>query len=71
MIIRDIVKQNNLTLSDKGEECLLSAIKDVFPTLQTAPPEVVIRYLYVDLKTEDCLKVLHIAGRYAKLYVFS
>lgn len=71
MIIRDFIKENNLYLSDKGEECFISAIKDVFPSLRMSSSNTVMLYFFIDLKDEDYYKIIQLASKYAKLYIFS
>ncbi len=71
MIIREFFKENNVIISDKGEECLIAAVRDVFPALRTLPIENVMAFFYIDLPEKDCIKILHRTVKYAKLYIFS
>lgn len=72
MKIQDLLRENNITLSSKGRACLILAIKDVYPILKIMDERVVGRFIWAyDLNDEDCLRILHLTIRYAKLWAFS
>lgn len=79
MILRNVLIQNKLHLSDKGMLCLVKATLDTFPILLLAfedydtitNGQLIDCVLGLDLKDEQIAELLSSFERYAKLWCFS
>jgi len=71
MIISKVLKENNIRLSDKGRQALMMAVGEVFPNLKIDSINGSLICCEWDLKEEDCIKILNIAGKFSKLWMFS
>lgn len=71
MKIRDFLKENNVILSEKGEECLMLALKQGFPNLKVNKRTLEVFVGLYEFSEEDCIKIIHVASKYAKLYILS
>ena len=71
MILQNVLKENKLVFSDKGEECLMLAIKQVLPNLKINKRTLGIFVGVYEFSEEDCIKIIHLTSKYAKLYALS
>ncbi len=74
MILIEAFREEGLILSDKGIGAMAKALKEIFPALDTIDWDdnrLVGHFLLLDLKDDDCLKLLQLASKYAKLWLFS
>lgn len=70
--IQGLLRENNMAFSEKGKLCIIKAIKDYYPILQSIDERITSKYIWCyELNDEDCLAILHLASRYAKLWAFS
>lgn len=64
-----IFRQNYMVLTDKGKECLLKAVIDFY---DLPDDNLARKYTWCyDLNDEDCLAILQMTVRYAKLWAFA
>ncbi len=73
MILIDYLRVNSIQLSSKGTHAMAKAIKDVLvPVDDGIDDEALVgRVLTYDLSEEDCLKIIQLTAKYAKLWLFS
>ena len=74
MILIEYFRDNEIMLSEKGRASFAKAIRDVFPNLYTDLIEdnkLISWIMIIQLKEEDALKILQLAAKYSKLWLFS
>jgi hypothetical protein len=73
MILIEFLRENKFILSDKGQQVISKALKEVYPNLEDwkADDKTISRFIGYDLPDEDCLKILQLAARYASLWAFA
>jgi hypothetical protein len=77
MILLEYLRENELTLSQKGISAMTMAFKEVYPHTSMwiqhdEDGEYFVRkFLALDLPEEDCLKILQLTARYAGLWAFA
>lgn len=73
MILLDLLRENELSLSKKGIHAMVKAIKEVYPhtdmwlTHDEDGEYFVRKIIAIELPDEDCLKILQLTARYAGL----
>ena len=79
MKLNDLLRENKLSLSEKGRSCLVKAILDSSPMLLLAfedydiitDEQLISCFGALDLPEEELRKVIALFERYAKLWIFS
>ncbi|HEY5267776.1 MAG TPA: hypothetical protein VII94_01425 [Candidatus Saccharimonadales bacterium] len=74
MILIEAFREEGLALSEKGVGAMAKALREIFPSLATKDWEdnkIVGHFLVLDLRDNDCLQLLQLASKYAKLWIFS
>lgn len=73
MILIEFLKENDVQLSSKGTGAMAKAIRDVFEMVDDGIEDEVLvgRVLTMNLEEDDCLRIVELTGKYAKLWLFS
>lgn len=73
MILIEFLRENDVQLSSKGTGAMAKAIRDVLSPIDDGIEDEVLvgRVLTFDLPEEDCLRIVELTGKYAKLWLFS
>jgi hypothetical protein len=73
MILIEYLRENQVQLSKKGSAAMAKAIRDIFGISNdgTDDEDLVGIFLTNELKEEDCLKIIELTSKYAKLWLFS
>ena len=73
MILIEYLRDNDVQLSSKGMGAMAKAIRDVFDPVDDGIDDesLVGRVLTYDLEEAECLKIIELTTKYAKLWIFS
>jgi hypothetical protein len=73
MILIEYLRENEIQLSSKGSSAMAKAIRDVFEIVDDGidDDKLVGRVLTYDLTQEECLRIMELTAKYAKLWLFS
>lgn len=73
MMLIEFLKENEIQLSGKGTNAMARAIRDVLDPVDDGVDDetLVGRVLTYDFSEEECLRILQLTAKYAKLWLFS
>jgi hypothetical protein len=68
MRLIDLFRENEITLTPKGNEAMIKVVKEIYPHLASVASDSMLgKVIVYDLPNEDCLKILQMTARYAGL----
>jgi hypothetical protein len=72
MRLIDLFRENEITLTAKGNEAMIKVVKEIYPHLASVASDSILgKVMVYDLHNEDCLKILQMTARYAGLWAFA
>ena len=73
MILIEFLREHDVQLSSKGTGAMAKAIRDVLSPIDDGIEDEVLvgRVLTFDLHEEECLRIVELTAKYAKLWLFS